>query len=99
MRKLIVIIALAGISFSVFAQQPKKGAILAGGSLGFNVNKYSYKDAVSGISTETNSAGFSLAPKVGITLSDGLIVGGILQFGVSSTKSGGASGKKFPVQT
>jgi len=94
MRKTLLFFILAGMTIGAFAQQPRHGALLVGGSLGFNVGKTTFKSASTGNTTETNQAGFSLYPKVGFALADGLIVGGILNFGASSNKSGGPSGTK-----
>jgi len=87
MKKNLILIALVGISLSVVAQVPKRGAILAGGDISFNANKVSDKDAITGFSTESNIIGFAMGPKIGYTLMEGLIVGGILQFSASSTKA------------
>jgi hypothetical protein len=88
MRKILLMITMVFATGVAFAQQPSKGAILIGGDLSFDIQKYTDKDAVSGVSTETNQVGFGFGPRGGYVLFDGFLVGATLDFFTSRNKFG-----------
>jgi hypothetical protein len=74
MKKMLVIVALAVVSFA----NAQKGTILVGGSIGFTSDKTEYQFG----EEKTNT--FSFSPKVGYQFNDNWTVGG--EFTVESSK-------------
>lgn len=91
MKRIVIVLALAMISSGAFAQF-NKGRYLVGGSL--RLDTYTSKTKSGSTTTKGgNSTDFTLSPSAGYFVIDNLAVGASLDFGASSTKYTGSSGK------
>lgn len=78
MKKMLVVIALAVVSFA----NAQKGTVLVGGSIGYTSVNTSFSNS------ETKESTFNFSPKVGYQFHDNWTVGGEASFGSSKEERG-----------
>jgi len=83
----IVLSAVGLLSVNAGAKEfGSPGTVEVGGSVG--ISSGNEKQSASGASQTTNSTSVSLLPFIGYFVSDGLEIGGTLDFGIDNTKTG-----------